>query len=302
MKNFSEMFDAIRKSPTRKIVLVGAEDLEGIKAVNEAAENGIVDAILVGKGKEVEDNLKKLGISGKFEIVNADDSQQAAETGVKLVSNGKADLLMKGLIKTSILLKAVLNPEWGLRSGKLLSHLVIAEAKDYDRFIGITDGGMIIRPTFEQKVEIIKNAVGFFHKMGNDNPKVACIAAVEVVNPDMPETVEAAQLAAMWKRKQITGCVIDGPLGFDNAIDPRAAKVKHVEGEVAGNADILLVPDIHSGNFLGKSMDYCAHYTIGGIVLGAKAPIVIVSRADEAKAKLASIALGALSAKEEGKI
>ncbi len=302
MKNFSQMFEEIRKSPKRKIVLVGAEDIEGIKAVNEAAENGIVDAVLVGNGAKIEENLEKLGIKGKFEIVHADDSQKSAETGVKLVSSGKADIVMKGLIKTSVLLKAVLNPDWGLRSGKLLSHLVVAEAKDYDKFIGVTDGGMIIRPTLEQKVEIIKNAVEFFHKMGNDNPKVACIAAVEVVNPDMPETVEAAQLAAMWKRKQITGCVVDGPLGFDNAVDARAAKVKHVEGEVAGNADILLVPDIHSGNFLGKSMDYCAHYTIGGIVLGARSPIVIVSRADEAKAKLASIALGALSAKKEEKI
>ncbi len=298
MKNFKEMFDVIRSMPRKKIVLVGAEDFEGIKAVNEAAENGIVDAVLVGKAEIVRDNLKKLGMDGKFEILDALDAVQASKIGVSLVSSGKADIVMKGLVKTSILLKAVLNPEWGLRSGNLLSHLVVAEAKDYGKFIGITDGGMIIRPTLEQKVGIIKNAVEFFHKMGNPEPKVACIAAVEVVNPDMPETVEAAQLAAMWKRKQITGCVVDGPLGFDNALSERAAKVKHVEGEVAGKADILLVPDIHSGNFLGKSFDYCAHYTIGGIVLGARAPIVIVSRADESEAKLASIALGALSAKE----
>ena len=294
MKTFSDVFDKIRENK-RKIVLVGAEDLEGIKAINDAAEAGIVDAILVGDEKKVSQNLDSLRIKGKFEIIHAEDAHEASKIGVSLVSSGKAGILMKGLIKTSILLKAVLNPEWGLRSGKLLSHLVVVEAKDYDRFIGITDGGMIIRPTLDQKIEIIKNAVGFFHMMGNDNPKVACITAVEVVNSNMPETVEAAQLAVMWKRKQITGCVVDGPLGFDNAIDLRAAKVKNITGDVAGNADILLVPDIHSGNFLGKSFDYCAHYTIGGVVLGAKAPIVIVSRADEAKAKLASIALGALS-------
>ncbi len=294
MKTFNDVFDKIREKK-RKIALVGAEDLEGIKAVNEAVNAGIADALLIGDKRKVAANLKKLDIYGKFEIVHANSAVTASEAGVKLVSSGKADILMKGLVKTSILLKAVLNPDWGLRSGKLLSHLVVVEAKDYDRFIGITDGGMIIKPTLEQKVELIKNAVEFFHKMGNDNPKVACIAAVEVVNPDMPETVEAAQLATMWKRKQITGCVVDGPLGFDNALDPRAAKIKKVTGEVAGRADILLVPDIHSGNFIGKSMDYCAHYTIGGIVLGAKAPIVIVSRADEAKAKLASIALGALA-------
>ncbi len=297
MKTFSDVFDKIRENK-RKIVLVGAEDLEGIKAINDAAEAGIVDAILVGDEKKVSQNLDSLRIKGKFEIIHAEDAHEASKIGVSLVSSGKAGILMKGLIKTSILLKAVLNPGWGLRSGKLLSHLVVVEAKDYDRFIGITDGGMIIRPTLDQKIEIIKNAVGFFHMMGNDNPKVACITAVEVVNSNMPETVEAAQLAVMWKRKQITGCVVDGPLGFDNAIDPRAAKVKNITGDVAGNADILLVPDIHSGNFLGKSFDYCAHYTIGGVVLGAKAPIVIVSRADEAKAKLASIALGALSVEE----
>ena len=297
MKTFSDVFDEIREN-RRKIVLVGAEDVEGIKAVNKAAEAGIVDAVLVGDKNKVSQSLDSLGIKGKFEVVHAQDAYEASKMGVSLVSSGKANILMKGLVKTSILLKAVLNPEWGLRSGKLLSHLTVVEAKDYDRLIGITDGGMIIRPTLEQKVEIIKNAVGFFHKMGNNNPKVACIAAVEVVNQSMPETVEAAQLATMWKRKQITGCIVDGPLGFDNAIDRRAAKIKKVSGEVAGDADILLVPDIHSGNFLGKSFDYCAHYTIGGVVLGAKAPIVIVSRADEAKAKLASIALGALSAKK----
>ncbi len=298
MKTFKDIFDQIRERK-RKIALVGAEDLEGIKAVNEASNAGIVDALLIGDEKKIKDNLAQLGIAGKFDIVHADDAASASETGVKLVSEGKADILMKGLVKTSILLKATLNPDWGLRSGNLLSHLVVVEAKDYDRFIGITDGGMIIRPTLEQKVEIIKNAVSFFHKMGNEMPKVACIAAVEVVNADMPETVEAAQLATMWKRKQISGCVVDGPLGFDNALDPRAAKIKKVTGEVAGHADILLVPDIHSGNFIGKSLDYCAHYTIGGIVLGAKAPVVIVSRADKAEAKLASIALGALAVEED---
>ncbi len=296
MKNFSEVFDSVR-AEKKTVVLVGAEDLEALKALKEASDEDLVEAILVGDGKKISDNLDSLGITDRFETVEAKDAKSASEIGVRLVSEGKGDILMKGLVKTSYLLKAVLNPEWGLRSGALLSHLVVAEAKNYDRFIGLSDGGMIIRPTLDQKVEIVRNSVGFFHKLGLETPKVACIAAVEVVNPDMPETLEAAQLAGMWKRNQITGCIVDGPLGFDNAIDPRAAKIKGVTGEVAGNADILLVPDIHSGNFIGKTMDYCAHYTIGGIVLGAKAPIVIVSRADESEAKLASIALGALAAK-----
>ncbi|PMP70149.1 MAG: phosphate butyryltransferase, partial [Mesoaciditoga sp.] len=258
-----------------------------------AVDRGFVDGILVGDGKVTKENLESLGIKDKFEIIDS-DPHKSCEVGVKIVSSGKGDILMKGLVKTSDLLKAVLNPEWGLRTGSLLSHLTVVEAKDYGRFIGITDGGMIIKPTLDQKVQIIKNAVSFFKRLGVSLPKVACIAAVEVVNPEIPETVEAAELAAMGKRKQIEGCIIDGPLGFDNAIDERAAKVKGVGGDVAGHADILIVPEINSGNFIGKSMDYCAHYTIGGIILGAKVPIIVVSRADEAKAKLASISLGAL--------
>lgn len=292
MKNFDEVFKT-GQLKKKKVVLVGAEDKEALIALNEAVDLGFVDALLVGDEKIVKDNLEFLGIKSKFEIVDS-DHQKASETGVRIVSNGNADILMKGLVKTGDLLRAVLNPEWGLRTGSLLSHLTVIEAKDYDRFIGITDGGMIITPTLDQKVQIIKNAVEFFKKLGIETPKVACIAAVEVVNVDMPETVEAAELAMMSKRNQITGCIVDGPLGFDNALDERAAKIKGVAGDVAGHADILLVPDMHSGNFIGKTMDYCAHYTIGGIVLGAKAPIVVVSRADEAKAKLASISLSAL--------
>ncbi|BBJ28916.1 bifunctional enoyl-CoA hydratase/phosphate acetyltransferase [Athalassotoga saccharophila] len=292
MKTFEEVFEAV-KERKKRVVLVGSEDKESIIALNEAVDRGFVDGILVGDGKVTKANLESLGIRDKFEIIDS-DPHKSSETGVKIVSSGKGDILMKGLVKTSDLLKAVLNPEWGLRTGSLLSHLTVVEAKDYGRFIGITDGGMIIRPTLDQKVQIIKNAVSFFKKLGVSLPKVACIAAVEVVNPEIPETVEAAELAAMGKRKQIEGCVIDGPLGFDNAIDERAARVKGVGGDVAGHADILIVPEINSGNFIGKSMDYCAHYTIGGIILGAKVPIIVVSRADEARAKLASISLGAL--------
>ncbi len=292
MKNFEEVFETVKKKKKR-VALVGAEDIESLKAIDDASKAGFIDAILVGEEKKIKENLKM--IDGEhFEIVNS-DIKNAPEIGVKLVSGGKADILMKGLVKTGDLLKAVLNPEWGLRSGALLSHLTVVEAKNYERFIGITDGGMIIRPTLDQKIHIIVNAVNFFKKLGIDIPKVACIAAVESINFDMPETVEAAELAMMSKRKQINDCIIDGPLGFDNAIDERAAKIKEIKGEVAGKADILLVPDIHSGNFIGKTMDYCAHYIIGGIVLGAKAPIVVVSRADEARAKLASIALSVLA-------
>lgn len=293
MKRFDEIFEKVKKKK-RKVVLVGAEDRESLIALDEAVKLGFVDAILVGNGKIVKNILVDLKIEDNFEIIDA-DPHTSPEVGVKIVSSGEADILMKGLVKTSDLLKAVLNPEWGLRTGSLLSHLTVVEAKNYDRFIGITDGGMIIRPTLDQKVQIVNNAVRFFKKLEIEIPKVACVAAVEVVNPDMPETLDAAELSMMGKRKQIEGCMIEGPLGFDNAIDERAAKVKGIINDVAGHADILLVPDIHSGNFIGKTMDYCARYTIGGIILGAKAPIIVVSRADEARSKLASISLGALA-------
>ena len=201
MKRFDEIFEKVKKRK-KTVVLVGAEDRESLIALDEAIKLGFVDAILVGNGKIVKDTLKDLKIKDDFEIIDS-DPLSSSEVGVKIVSSGKADILMKGLVKTSALLKAVLNPEWGLRTGSLLSHLTVVEAKDYDRFIGITDGGMIIRPTLDQKVQIVKNAIAFFKKLEIDTPKVACIAAIEVVNPDMPETLDAAELSVMGKRKQI---------------------------------------------------------------------------------------------------
>jgi phosphate butyryltransferase len=288
LKNLDELFE---KAKGRKAVvsLAGGEDVEALKALKEAKDMGIIEsAIVVGK-RGYEDDLKDLGLD--FETVSTDSDEETAEIAVKLVSSGKAQVLMKGLIKTSTLLKAVLNKEWGLRTGRLLSHVILAHSPHVEKVYFITDGGMVIRPTLEQKVEIIKNAVELAHRLGYEKPRVALIAAVEVVNPDMPETVEAAVIAKMTDRGQIKGAVIDGPLGFDNAVSEFAASVKKVKGEVAGKADILVVPDIHSGNFLGKSFVYVAGGTIAGLVVGAGAPIVIVSRADTMKSKLLSIAL-----------
>ncbi|UYP01124.1 bifunctional enoyl-CoA hydratase/phosphate acetyltransferase [Oceanotoga sp. DSM 15011] len=294
MKNFDDLILKAKKGGKKRVVVVGAEDIEAIKAVSEAEQEGFAEPILVGNKEKIEENLKI--IEKNYQIIEADSVEDAAGKGVRLVSSSTADVLMKGNIKTSTLLKAVLNKEWGLRTGNVLSHCAVIETEHLQKLIMVTDGGMIINPTLKEKISIIDNSVSLAHSIGIDIPKVALIAAVEVVNPDMQATIDAAILTQMNKRHQIKNCIIDGPLGIDNALDMMAAKIKKVDGDVAGKADILVVPDIHSGNFLGKSAIYFAGGKIAGLILGAKAPIIVVSRANDSKSKLASLALGVLNA------
>ncbi|MDK2839606.1 MAG: phosphate butyryltransferase [Thermosipho sp. (in: thermotogales)] len=293
LRSFDEV---IEKAKTKEavIALAGAEDVESLKAIKDVLDLGI-KAILVGKEEIIRKNLE--GLEMELPIVNAESEAEASEKAVKLVSSGQANVLMKGLVKTATLLKAALNKEWGLRGEGLLSHVALLETPGMDRIVFVTDGGMVIKPTLEQKVQIIKNAVSLAHSLGYEEPKVGLIAAVEVVNPDMPETMEAAILTKMADRGQIKGYKIDGPLGLDNALSEFAAKVKKVSGPVAGKADILVVPDIHSGNFLGKSAVYLANGKIAGIIMGAKVPIIIVSRADTSESKRNSIAIAAAISK-----
>ncbi|MCD6267462.1 MAG: bifunctional enoyl-CoA hydratase/phosphate acetyltransferase [Thermotogaceae bacterium] len=290
LRSFEELLEKIRKKGLKKIVLAGAEDFEALKAIARAYREGLCDAILVGKEDDVKINLKNLNMN--FEIVGTRSENETAEVSVKLISSGEADLLMKGLIKTSTLLKAVLNKEWGLRTERLLSHVILMEIPGFDRLLFLTDGGMVIRPSLEEKVQIIMNAVDLAKRLGYEKPKVALITAVETVNEKMPETVEASIIAKMAERGQIKGCIIDGPLGFDNAVSTFAARVKGIKSDVAGVADILVVPDIHSGNFLGKSVVYFAKGRIAGVVVGARKPVVIVSRADTEESKFYSVVLG----------
>ena len=294
MKDFNELFDKLKEAKKQKVVLAGAEDQEAMKALAESCEMGLTQAILVGNSQKIQENLKFISLTD-YEIIHTNNYEETAEKSVKYISEGPGTVLMKGMIKTAILLKGVLNKDWGLRSGKLLSHVAVASTKTLNKLVAITDGGMNLKPSLEEKVSIIENAVSLMRSLGIKQPKVAPITAVEVVNPKMPETLEAALLSKMNQRNQIKNCIIEGPLGLDNALSPFAAKVKNIEGEVAGNADILLVPDIHSGNFLGKSVEYIGGGTIGGLIMGAKVPIVIVSRADKAQAKLTSIALGVMN-------
>jgi phosphate butyryltransferase len=294
MKNFQELLEKAKSSTRKNVVLVGAEDLEALKAISMAYEEGFANPVLVGNKETIAKNLES--IEQDFDIIEAEDPKEAAEKGVRLVSSGAADLLMKGKIKTSELLKAVLNKEWGLRTGSLLSHVAAIETPYLERLLLVSDGGMIINPDLTQKIDIINNAVKVAKNLEIDIPKVAILAAVEVVNPDMPETIDASILSQMNKRGQINDCIIDGPLALDNAISEEAAKIKNIKSDVAGKADILIVPDIHSGNILGKSAVYISGGNVAGMIVGAKAPVVVVSRSDNSQSKLVALALGVLNA------
>ncbi|HAA85682.1 MAG TPA: phosphate butyryltransferase [Kosmotogaceae bacterium] len=279
-----------------EIVLAGSDDREGLLALKEASERGIADPLLVGNKTSTTRLLSEISFSA--EIINATTEEEIAEAAVKAVASSSRACLMKGKIKTSSLLKAVLDKNWGLRTGRLLSHVACLDVEALDRLVFVSDGGMVVKPDLSQKVEIVRNGVDLLNSLGYTEPAVAMIAAVETVNTDMPETVEAAVIAKMHDRNQIQRCILDGPLGLDNALSIVAARTKGLESPVAGIADLLVVPDIHSGNFLGKSAVYLAGGTIAGLIVGAAAPIIVVSRADSSKSKLASIALATISASD----
>ncbi|MDM5331103.1 phosphate butyryltransferase [Neobacillus sp. CF12] len=282
------------------VAVAVAEDEEVLEAVIEALNRNLADFILFGDKEKINTilNLNHLDSkkwSKKLSVVHADSNALAAELAVRAVSNKEATVLMKGNIPTSVLLKAVLNKEFGLRTGNVLSHAAVFEVPDFDRFIIVTDAGMNISPDLEQKAQIVKNAATLARAIGIEYPKVAPIAAVEVVNPVMQATVDAAALSMMNKRGQITGCIVDGPLALDNAVSALAAEHKGIHSEVAGRADILLVPTIEVGNVLYKSLIYFAKAKVGAVIAGAKAPIVLTSRADSAESKLYSLALAICS-------
>lgn len=295
VKNLEELLVLASKKSKKTISVAVAQDKVVLKAVVEAVRLNIVNAILVGD----QDEIMHLAAEEKLcldtiEIINEKDIIKAAAVAVKCVSDGRAQFIMKGMLGTSDLLRAVLNKEAGLRGKGLLSHVMIYDVPKYHKLLFLTDGGMVLYPELQDKIGIINNAVKVCHKLEIENPKVAPICAVEVVNPAMQATIDASVLTQMNKRGQIPGCIIDGPLGFDNSISKEAAKHKGIVSEVAGDSDILLVPNIESGNFLGKCMTYFGEAESAGVIVGAKCPVVLVSRADSAKSKLYSIALGSI--------
>jgi phosphate butyryltransferase len=295
IKKLGELLNLAKTKEKKIIAVAAAHDKEVLEAVTEAVRLGIVDAILVGDKAKILSIVEEESLCIKnIEIINETDVIKSAAKAVEFVASGKAHYLMKGMMNTSDLLKATLNKEAGLKKEELLSHVMVYDVPSYHKLIILTDGGMVSYPDLKDKIHIINNAVKVTKALDIDNPKVAPICAVEVVNAAMQATVDASVLSQMNKRGQIKGCLIDGPLALDNAISKEAAEHKGIISEVAGDADILLVPNIESGNFLGKSLTYFAKAENAGVIMGAKCPVVLVSRADSAKSKLYSIALGAL--------
>ncbi|OFI06842.1 phosphate acetyltransferase [Clostridium acetireducens DSM 10703] len=295
IKSFREVIAKAKNEETRTVAVAVAQDKPVLEAIRDAKANDIADAILVGDADEINSIALKMEMDlSEFEIVNEPNPKKAALKAVELVSTGKADMVMKGLIDTASFLRAVLNKEVGLRTGKLMSHIAVFEVKEYDRLLFVTDAAFNMYPDLKAKIDIVNNGVSVAHAVGIDVPKVAPVCAVEVVNPNMPPTLDAAILSKMSERGQIKGCIVDGPLALDNALSEEAAKHKGVTGPVAGKADIFLMPNIEAGNIMYKSISYTAKPKSGAILVGTAAPVVLTSRADSHETKMHSIALAAL--------
>ena len=282
----------------KKISVAAAEDSNVLEAVAIAREKGIADAVLVGDEEKIKKIAKEKNIDiSKFEIINELDPRKSALKAVKLVHDGKADIYMKGLISTKSFLQSLLDKKVGLRTGRQLSHVVIAEVEGIEQMLFMTDGGVVMYPNLEDKVHLIENAIEIANAFDIKNPKVAALAAVEVVNPKMQATVDADKLVKMNEDGKIKNCIIDGPLSLDMAISREACEHKGgLNRKVVGDADILLFPDIHAGNLAYKLIVHTTEFLNGCILTGTKAPVILTSRSDSIETKLYSIALASVVA------
>ena len=295
IRHLSELREIVKKSPKKKLVVAAAHDEHSLEAVTNAAKMKIVDPILVGDKEKMQRIADKLELDlSHMEIIDETNLGESVAKSVKLVHFGDADILMKGNVGTATLLRGVLNKEWGLRKNDILSHIALFEVPAYHhKLIALTDVAMNIAPELNAKVNILRNSIQFLHKLGVAEPKIAVLGAVELVNELMPATLDAALLSKMADRGQIPDCLIDGPLAFDNAISAEAAEHKGIKSNVAGMADLLLLPDIEAGNVLYKAFIFFANAKVAANILGASAPIVLTSRSDSEDSKLDSICLAA---------
>lgn len=278
----------------RRLAVAVAQDEYVLLAVKAAVEKGMVEPLLVGDREAIASAAQKAGFDiQNYPLLHEPDKQKACIVAVKLVKEKKADILMKGHVSTGVLVKAILDKENGLLNGALLSHIAFFETPYYHKLLCITDAAMNIAPDLLEKAGIIRNAVYAFHMLGNVRPKVAVLAAVETVNPKMEATMHASLLTMMQKRNQLEGCLVDGPLALDNAVSAEAADHKGIVSEVAGDADILVTPDLNAGNMLYKSLIFLGGAVTAAVVVGASVPVVLTSRADSDRSKFLSIALAA---------
>jgi phosphate acetyltransferase len=297
-EKYERLLDRCKLLPPTPTAVAHPCDKSSIQGAVEAAELGLLTPILVGPRGKIEAVAKQSGIDiSSYEIIDAPHSQAAAEAAVRLVREGKGEMLMKGSLHTDELMGAVVARDTGLRTARRISHCFIMDVPAIDRVLVITDAAVNVFPTLEDKVHIIQNAIDLAHALGKPQPKVAILSAMETVNPKVQSTIEAAALCKMADRGQITGGLLDGPLALDNAINLTAAKIKKIESPVAGVADILVAPDLEAGNMLAKSLSFLADADAAGIVLGARVPIILTSRADSVTTRLASCAVAVLVAK-----
>lgn len=288
----TELKQAAASKAPLKMAVACAADAPVLEAVKLAFDEKIVIPVLIGEKEKIVEEAAKAGVDvSDWEIVDVPDKKEACEEAARRAGAGEVRFIMKGMVDTSIIMKAVLNKEYGLRMDGVLSHVGVLEVDGFDRMFAVTDSALNIAPDLDAKAAIAKNAVEVMHALGNEEPKVAALCAVEKLNEKMPCTVDAAQLAQMNKEGRITGCVIEGPFALDNAVSKEAAEHKGVEGAVAGNADVLLVPDIEAGNLLIKSMEYFAKAKKAGVIMGAKVPVALTSRATAPESKMYTIAI-----------
>jgi phosphate butyryltransferase len=296
LKNLNDLRRIVEGGPKKKLVLAAAEDQHSLGAVIKAWHSNIIEPILIGDKEVIQSicDTNNYDLTG-LRIIHEPVTQISVEMAVKMASSKQADILMKGKIGSSVLLKCVLNKEWGLRTGNLLSHFALFEVETYPKVIAVTDVAMNIAPNLQDKIAIVNNSVACLNRLGYIMPKVAVLGAVEMVNENMEATLHAALLSKMNQRDQIRNCIIDGPLAFDNAISLESAQHKGIRSEVAGDTDLLLMPDIEVGNVLYKSLVFFAKAKVASIILGAQVPIVLTSRSDSEQAKFDSILLAAAS-------
>lgn len=298
LNNFEQLIDLVKQLDTvRKVAVVCAHDEHTLEAVKRAEQEKLVNSVLIGDKNKIEVILKKLDFDKTDAIIHIDGDLECAEYAVSLIHKGEADFIMKGKIQTADLLGAVVNKEKGLRTGRVMSHIVFNEIPNYHKLLVLTDGGMMMYPDLEKKKQICENAVDTLRTMGYQKPKVAVIAAVEKVNSKMPETVDADALKKMNASGELMDCIVEGPISYDLAMSKESAEIKGFDSPVTGDVDIVLVPNITVGNVLGKSLIYSAGAKMAGFIVGAKVPIVLTSRGSTSEEKYLSLVLSAAAAK-----
>lgn len=292
IKDFEQLKEMLRSMPVkRRVAVTPAQDEHTLEAISHAYKDGMVEPVLIGDEAAIREILNKLGVSAEgMTIIHVPDPTEAIQKAADMARDGEVDCIMKGKTETGALMKVLVNRERGIRKNDTMSLLAFMESPNYHKVFAITDVGLLTYPTKEQKKAAIANAVEAFHALGVEEPKVAILAAVEKVNPKMKETVEAAEI----KEEGVPGCIIEGPISYDLAMDPQSAPIKDYVSPVAGDADLLVVPDIVSGNIAAKTITVIGGGRTGGVVLGAKVPVLLVSRAASADDKYMSIVIAAL--------